>query len=334
MIVICGAERNNQKFLPAKYVIMKILITGAAGFIGSHTAEYLQREGHEVTGLDNFNEYYDVSLKKLNAKSLAQQRIEIIEGDLREEEIYKGLPDDFDFIIHFAAQPGISASSTFEEYLTNNVIATQNLLNYAGKNKGLKHFFNIATSSIYGLEATHPETFTPRPASHYGVTKLAAEQLVLAQVRMKKLNASSLRLYSVYGPRERPEKLYTKLIACAFNNEAFPLFEGSGKHLRSFTYVGDIVRGISQAVSLHHVINGEIINLGTEEEHTTQEGIDFVQELLGKEIDFDIKPKRAGDQWHTRANIDKAKKLLDYNPTTTLKEGLQLQINWYKENFL
>lgn len=313
---------------------MKILITGAAGFIGSHTAERLKRDGYEVVGIDNFNDYYDVSLKRLNAESLAAKDISIVEADLRNKEELKELPDNFDFIIHFSAQPGISASVSFEEYLSNNIIATENLLEFAHRNKKLKHFFNIGTSSIYGLEATHPETFAPEPASHYGVTKLAAEQLVMARVRMKKINASSLRLYSVYGPRERPEKLYTKLIACAYKDEAFPLFEGSGKHLRSFTYVGDIVEGIAKAVSLHHILNGEIINLGTEEEHTTQEGIDLVQELLGKKIEFEIKPKRAGDQWHTRANISKAKKILNYNPATTLKEGLQLQINWYKENFL
>ncbi|MGB8376734.1 MAG: NAD-dependent epimerase/dehydratase family protein, partial [Salegentibacter sp.] len=163
---------------------MKILITGAAGFIGSHTAEKLQAEGYDVTGLDNFNDYYDVSLKKLNAESLSELGIEILKADLREPSSLKSLPKDFDFIIHFAAQPGISASSTFEEYLTNNVIGTQNLLNFALENENLKHFFNIGTSSIYGLEATYPESFAPEPASHYGVTKLAAEQLLLAQVRM------------------------------------------------------------------------------------------------------------------------------------------------------
>lgn len=313
---------------------MKILITGAAGFIGSHTAEKLKAEGYEVTGLDNFNDYYDVSLKELNAKTLSEQGIDIVQADLRDNSVLEAMPKDFNFIIHFAAQPGISSSSTFEQYLTNNVIATQNLLNFASGNKDLKHFFNIGTSSIYGLEATHPETFAPEPASHYGATKLAAEQLVLAQVRMNNLKGSSLRLYSVYGPRERPEKLYTKLIACAFNNEAFPLYEGSGEHLRSFTYVGDIVEGVSKAVSRHEQLNGEIINLGTSEEHSTQEGIDYVQELLGQKIEFEVTPKRAGDQRRTSAIIDKAKELLDYNPTTTLKEGLQLQINWYKENFL
>ncbi|MDT0678175.1 NAD-dependent epimerase/dehydratase family protein [Autumnicola musiva] len=313
---------------------MKVLITGAAGFIGSHMAERLQREGFNVVGLDNFSDYYEVSLKDLNKAALEQQGIKTVKMDLRNSEDFEKLELDFDFIIHFAAQPGISASSTFEEYLSNNFTGTQNLMEFAHRNKRLKHFFNISTSSVYGLEATHPENAAPQPASFYGVTKLAAEQLVLAQSRTKKMNASSLRLYSVYGPRERPEKLYTKLITCAFREKSFPLFQGSEKHLRSFTYVGDIVEGIFKAVQKHHEINGEIINLGTEDEYTTQEGIDLVQELLGIEIDLELVPKRAGDQWHTRANINKAKKLLDYQPSTTLKEGLQLQINWYKSNFL
>ncbi|WP_304131805.1 NAD-dependent epimerase/dehydratase family protein [Mesonia mobilis] len=313
---------------------MKILITGAAGFIGSHTAERFKKEGHEVVGLDNFNDYYDLSLKKLNAEDLIKVGVEVIEVDLRVEESYKPLSTDFDFIIHFAAQPGISSSCTFEEYLTNNIIATEKLIKFAHQNKNLKQFINIGTSSIYGLEATFPESVAPMPASNYGVTKLAAEQLVLAESRSKRMSASSLRLYSVYGPRERPEKLYTKLIACAFNKEAFPLFNGSEKHLRSFTYVGDIVDGIVAVVNRYESVNGEIINLGTEVEHTTQDGIDYVEELLGKKVEMNVIEKRPGDQWRTNANIDKAKELLDYNPTTGLKEGLQYQIDWYKEKFL
>ena len=313
---------------------MKVLVTGAAGFIGSHAAERLQKEGLEVTGADNFSDYYSLELKQLNAAALKQKGIEIKKMDLRKTADYDLLPTDFDFIIHFAAQPGISAASTFEEYLTNNVIATQNLLEFARRNKNLKHFFNIGTSSIYGLEATFPETVAPKPASWYGVTKLAGEQLVLAESRGKKLKSSSLRLYSVYGPRERPEKLYTKLITCAFNDEAFPIYEGSEKHLRSFTYVGDIVDGIYKALQNHEKMDGEIVNLGAEDENKTEEGIQLVEELLGKRIKLETVPRRPGDQFRTLANIQKARKLLNYQPKTSLREGLEQQIAWYKENFL
>ncbi len=313
---------------------MKILVTGVAGFIGSHTAERLQRLGHEVVGVDNFSDYYDLNLKNLNATAVEAKGVKIIRLDLRNEDLISSLPTDINYIFHFAAQPGISSTSTFEDYFTNNIIATKNLIDYAQDCIDLKLFVNIGTSSIYGLEATFPEDIAPKPASHYGVTKLAAEQLVLQKSREKQMQSCSLRLYSVIGPRERPEKMYTKLIACGFNDEAFPLFEGSDKHLRSFTYVGDIVDGIVSVINNESIVDGEIINLGTEVEHTTQEGIEAVETVLAKSIKINVIAKRAGDQLRTKANIDKAKRLLNYNPQTTLLEGVKHQVNWYKDNFL
>ena len=312
---------------------MKILVTGAAGFIGSHTAERLKSLGHDVIGIDNFSSYYDVTLKRLNESVLKEKGISIIEADLRTDDLKALLPNDIEYVYHFAAQPGISSSCTFEAYLSNNVIATQQLLNYALELQDLKMLVNIATSSIYGLEATYPEHIAPKPASHYGVSKLAAEQLILAKSREKHLKACSLRLYSVFGPRERPEKLYTKLIACGINDAPFPLYEGSQTHLRSFTYVGDIVDGIVSVIGNETVCNGEVINLGTEQEHTTQEGIEAVEQVLGKKILLEKTPPRAGDQLRTKANIDKARKLLNYHPTTTLIEGVKAQVAWYIASF-
>ena len=313
---------------------MKILVTGAAGFIGSHTAERLQQLGHDVLGIDNFSPYYSLELKELNKKALQDNGVRIIKKDLRDNDLSDKLPNDIDYIFHFAAQPGISSTSTFEDYFSNNIIGTKNLIDYALQCQNFKMFVNIGTSSIYGLEATFPEDFAPKPASHYGVTKLAAEQLVLQKSRELQMTACSLRLYSVIGPRERPEKMYTKLIACGYNNDAFPLFEGSETHLRSFTYVGDIVDGVVSVIGKETVVNGEIINLGTEVEHTTQEGIEAVEKILDKKIDINVIAKRAGDQLRTKANIDKARKLLDYNPQTTLLESVKSQVDWYKENFL
>jgi len=313
---------------------MKILITGATGFIGSHTAERLQSLGHEVIGVDNFSPYYSVALKELNEKALHEKGITVIKKDLRDANLIEALPKDINYIFHFAAQPGISKTSTFEDYFTNNIIATKNLMDYALSLSNLELFINIGTSSIYGLEATFPESIAPKPASHYGVTKLAAEQLVLQKSREKQLKSCSLRLYSVIGPRERPEKMYTKLIACAFNDNAFPLYDGSATHLRSFTYVGDIVDGIVSVINNETKVDGEIINLGTEVEHTTKEGIEAVEKVIGKSIKIDHVEARAGDQLRTKANIDKARKLLNYNPKTTLLEGVEAQVNWYKENFL
>ncbi len=313
---------------------MKILVTGAAGFIGSHTCERLKSLGHDVVGLDNFNDYYSLELKQLNQKALNDKGVTIIKGDLRDSAFAELLPKDINYIFHFAAQPGISASSTFEDYFTNNIIATKNLIDYASALKNLKLFINIGTSSIYGLEATFPESIAPKPASHYGVTKLAAEQLVLQKSREEQFNSCSLRLYSVIGPRERPEKMYTKLIACAFNNTEFPLYNGSASHLRSFTYVGDIVDGIVSVIGNETKVNGEIINLGTEVEHTTQEGIEAVEKIIGKAIKINHVKARAGDQLRTKANIEKARKLLNYNPQTTLLEGVKAQVEWYMANFL
>jgi nucleoside-diphosphate-sugar epimerase len=196
-----------------------------------------------------------------------------------------------------------------------------------------KSFVNIATSSVYGLEATVDECVPAQPVSFYGVTKLAAEQLVLGLHRTGKLNACSIRLYSVYGPRERPEKLYTKLIENLIHNQPFPLFEGSLRHERSFTYVGDIVEGLAAIIGRESLVNGEIINLGTEEVNTTEEGIKAVEAILGKSLTVQQFPARKGDQQRTAAVIDKARQLLDYNPKTSLRQGLELQVAWYKEKF-
>ena len=309
------------------------MVTGAAGFIGSHTAERLAKLGHQVIGIDNFNSYYSVKLKKLNALSAEKTGCKMIDADLRDASLYKDLPTDIDYIFHFAAQPGISSTSTFEDYFSNNILATKLLVDYALDCQNLKMFVNIGTSSIYGLEATFPETQAPEPASYYGVTKLGAEQLVLQHSRMKQLKACSLRLYSVIGPRERPEKMYTKLIELGLKNQPFPLFEGSETHLRSFTYVGDIVDGVVSVIGKEADLNNQVINLGTEVEHTTQEGIDAVSKVLNKTIAVKVMPKRLGDQLRTKANIDKARKLLNYNPQTTLLDAVKYQVAWYKENF-
>ncbi|RMA57926.1 NAD-dependent epimerase/dehydratase family protein [Ulvibacter antarcticus] len=312
---------------------MKVLVTGAAGFIGSHASERLADLGHEVVAIDNFSNYYDISLKRLNADALAEKGILVRDIDLRFDDLSEEITEDLSHIFHFAAQPGISAASSFKDYKSNNVEATQRLLDAVEVLDKKPFFVNIATSSIYGLVATLTEDQAPLPASWYGVTKLAAEQLVLAYSRRNLLQSCSLRLYSVYGPRERPDKLYTRLIDCGLNNKPFPLYEGSSEHLRSFTYVQDIIDGVVSVIGKESVCNGEIFNLGTEEENTTAHGIATVEEILQKKIAIDHKPARPGDQSRTKANIDKARKLLGYNPQTRLKDGLEAQVTWFKNTF-
>src|SRR5438552_18087422 len=197
---------------------MKILVTGAAGFIGSHMAEKLAALDHFVTGLDNLSDYYPRELKLANIESLKNNDVDFIEIDLRYPDQYKKLSKDFDHIFHFAAQPGLSQTAVFDDYLTNNIIATHQLIQFARQCNDLRQFVNISTSSVYGSNATKDETAAPSPVSYYGITKLAAEQMVLAESRNNNFNACSLRLYSVYGPRERPDKLYTKLIRSALYN--------------------------------------------------------------------------------------------------------------------
>ena len=312
---------------------MRILVTGAAGFIASHLCEKLHDLGHEVVGLDNFNDYYSPALKRLNASDLKAKGIEIFEIDLN-DNLQTVFSTPYDYIYHLAAQPGISAETPLSDYVTNNIFATQNLLDAVQKyNPNLKSFINIATSSVYGLVANVDENVPAKPISFYGSTKLAAEQLVLGLQRLGKLNACSIRLYSVYGPRERPEKLYTKLIENLYADKPFPLFEGSVKHERSFTFVGDIVDGLSAIIGREDIVNGEIINLGTDEVHTTQEGINLVEEIMNKQLIIDHKPARKGDQERTSAVIDKARKLLGYEPKVTFKKGLEQQVQWYLDKF-
>jgi len=313
---------------------MKILVTGAVGFIGSHLCEKLMAQGHEVVGIDNFSAYYDPALKRINATDVIKAGVNLIEADLL-DDLSSILPKDFDVVYHFAAQPGISAATPFTDYERNNIQATQNLLQWAlNVNKPLQLLVNIATSSIYGLHATSTEDEAPMPVSDYGVTKLAAEQLVLASQRSGKLPACSIRLFSVYGPRERPEKLYTKLIKSIHEGTSFPLYEGSAAHQRSFTYVGDIVAGLEKLIENSAQCNGEIINLGSTEVYTTGDGIALIEKIIGKKAIIDHVAKRPGDQLKTSATIDKAKKLLNYTPTTAFEEGLRAQVAWYNEKFL
>ena len=310
---------------------MRILVTGAAGFIGSHTSERLLELGHEVLAVDNFSTYYDISIKETNSKALENKGLKTHRLDLRTDDLSDLVTEDLDCIFHFAAHPGIEVTSTFEDYFSNNILGTQRLLTATEPLKSKPFFVNIATSSIYGLSATLTEDQVPLPASWYGVTKLAAEQLVLAYSRRNLLQSCSLRLYSVYGPRERPDKLYTRLIDCGLNDKEFPLFDGSLEHLRSFTYVQDIVDGIVSVIGREDICNSEIFNLGTEEENSTATGIAIVEEILQIKIKIVHKDARPGDQSRTRANIDKARKLLGYNPKTGLKEGLEAQLRWFKE---
>lgn len=237
---------------------MTILVTGVAGFIGSHLAEILIGLGHSVVGVDCLTDYYSRDLKLLNLEQVEGRGVTVKHLDLAEDDVTP-LLRDIDYIFHLAAQPGISASTPFGDYERNNIIATHRLLEASKKARQLRGFINVATFSVYGADATKDETFEPKPTSYYGVTKLAAEQLVLAQARDLGFPACSLRLFSVYGPRERPEKLYPKLMHAILADKPFPLHEGSEKHLRSYTYIDDILKGFVAVMNSFDKCHGEIL---------------------------------------------------------------------------
>ncbi len=309
---------------------MKILVTGVAGAIGSHVAERLSQLGHEVIGIDSMTDYYDSRIKELNLSDVKASGVKVFLNDLSIDDISKIIPD-VEVIYHFAAQPGISAATGFDVYVKNNIVATHRLLEAVRGLSSLKAFIHISTSSVYGAKARGDETEAPRPTSYYGVTKLAAEQLAMAYQRQFNLPVTVLRLFSVYGERERPEKLYHKLIKSMLDGEAFPLYEGSEHHVRSYTYIQDVVDACVLVLENLKKSIGEIFNIGNDTSITTGEGIRALEEILGMKAKIQTLPKRSGDQSETAADITKARKILGYNPKVGIREGLSRQVAWHKQ---
>ena len=308
---------------------MKILITGAAGYIGSNCAIHFAKAGHKVHGIDNLNDFYSPEIKAHTKACLERDySIEIHKRDLCSDTI-QDLIEESDVIIHFAAQPGISATTSWKEYYRNNVLATHNLVAASSKTE-LTRFVNISTSSVYGLNATGSEDTAPQPASWYGVSKLAAEQEVLAAYRSSGFSACSIRPFSVYGERERPEKLFARLVKSAFNGESFTLYEGAETHSRAFTYVGDLCQAIEKTLANWDRAVGRIFNIGTESSISTLEAIKTVERVIGKSITIEPLPSRPGDQNVTKANIQNARRLLDWQPNTSLEEGVTMMVEWYE----
>ena len=307
---------------------MRVVVTGAAGFIGSHLSEALSVAGHDVLGLDAFTDYYDLALKERNAAAVRASGATLERLDLAEHDL-AGAIVGADAVFHFAAQPGLSTSTSLAEYLRNNVVATDRLVAACLAAPTPPWLAHISTSSVYGAVAMGDEGEIPTPDSHYGITKLAAEQLVMAAGRLRGLSACALRIFSVYGPRERPEKLFPLLIRSIATGRPFPLFDGAIAHQRSFTYVGDIVRGCLAALERRDRLAGQLINLGTEATFTTAEGIRIVEEIMGRRADLQTVPSRPGDQLRTAAVIDKARHLLGYAPDTPFRQGLEAEVAWF-----
>jgi UDP-glucuronate 4-epimerase len=307
----------------------RYLVTGAAGFIGSHLSEALLAAGHEVVGADAFIPYYDRSFKERNlAGPRSNPRFRFHELDLRRDEL-RPLMEGCDAAFHLAAMPGLVKSwSDIELYSSCNLVATQRLLD-AARDTNLPHFIHISTSSVYGKEATQGEDAPLSPFSPYGITKLAAENLCRAYEANFGVRWTILRYFSVYGPRQRPDMAYHILIRNLLRNEAFTMF-GDGEQTRSNTFVADCVRATMLAATHREAALGQVFNIGGGEIVSLNEVIRRLEQLTGRTARIERKAARAGDQKHTAANIEKAKRLLGYQPTTPVTAGLSAQVEWQK----
>ncbi|RIK39738.1 MAG: nucleotide sugar epimerase [Chloroflexi bacterium] len=308
------------------------LVTGAVGFVGSHLCELLLAKGHTVIGVDAFIPYYPRAIKESYLgeirKSPQAERFTFHELDLREADLAP-LLDGVDAVFHLAAMAGLRRSwSEFDRYVTCNIQATQRLLAAAVEQK-VGHFLNISTSSVYGRFATGNEKAPLAPVSPYGITKLAAEELCRAYSLNTGLPVTILRLFSVYGPRQRPDMGYHIFIRALLNDEVITV-DGDGTDSRSNTFVLDCVRGITLAFEQPDRSAGETFNIGGGEEVNVNQVLAILAELSGTKPRVVHGPPRPGDQRRTVADISKARHLLGYNPTTTVREGLAAQLAWQR----
>jgi UDP-glucuronate 4-epimerase len=306
---------------------MRCLVTGAAGFIGSHLCERLLSDGHDVIGLDSFNPYYAREIKERNVASLLDEpKFGFVEADLRSAEL-RPLLEGVQVVFHEAAMAGLQRSWTeFEEYLTCNVLATQRLVE-AAYQAGVDRFVHASTSSIYGRNALGDEDSLPRPISPYGATKLCAERLALAYQESYGLPVVALRYFSVYGPRQRPDMAYNIFIRKILKAEPITIF-GDGSQSRSNTYIADAVQGTMLALERGEA--GGVYNIGGGEVRDLNSVITTIERLTGKRAEIERQPDRPGDQLHTRADIRRASETLGYQPRTPLDEGLRLQVEWQR----
>ncbi|MCD6406891.1 GDP-mannose 4,6-dehydratase [Candidatus Aerophobetes bacterium] len=310
----------------------KALVTGVAGFIGSHLAERLVREGFEVVGVDSFEDYYPRWIKKKNIESLLKcKNFTFFEKNILSEDFFN-LPQlkSVDYIFHQAAQAGVRKSwgKDFEVYTKNNILATQKLLEFA-KEKGVGKFIYASSSSVYGEVKSLPfkENSPAKPFSPYGVSKLAGENLCYLYFKNFGVPTVSLRYFTVYGPRQRPDMAFHKFIKGIIFDEEIEIY-GDGSQTRDFTYVDDVVE--ANILSLDSP-PGEIFNIGGGERINLIDALRLIEKLLGKKAKVKKKDSQKGDLQDTLADIKKAKKILNYRPKVKIEGGLEKEILWIKE---
>ncbi|ALF54494.1 UDP-glucose epimerase [Nostoc piscinale CENA21] len=310
----------------------KIIVTGAAGFIGSHVAEVLLKQGEEVIGIDEFNDYYDPILKRKNIALLnCWSNFKLIEGNIQFLD-WQNLLQDVEIIYHQAAQAGVRASwgDGFRAYTERNINSTQVLLEAAKDAKHLKRLVFASTSSVYGDAETLPthESICPHPVSPYGITKLAAERLCGLYQKNFNVPVVALRYFTVYGPRQRPDMAFHKFFKAVLQDEAIPIY-GDGQQTRDFTFVSDVVAANLAAASAAEAV-GKIFNIGGGSRVVLTEVLDTMAEIVGQPIKKNYIEKAMGDARHTAADISQAQKVLGYQPQVSLREGLAQEWQWVK----
>jgi UDP-glucuronate 4-epimerase len=297
---------------------MKYVVTGAAGFIGSHLTEALLSRGHEVRAVDCFTDYYDPALKEENAAGLDVTRLDLADEDLDLAGV--------DGVFHLAGQPGMrSFGEVFEDYVTRNLLASRRVFETAA-GAGVRVVF-ASSSSVYGDAERYPtpETAEPRPLSPYGITKIGCEQLAYAYASSFGLDAVVLRYYTFYGPRQRPDMAFARIADALARGTAFELF-GDGLQSRSFTYVAD---GVDATIAaMERASAGAVYNVGGGREATMREAISILENVSGRSLELVEKPVAAGDMRRTAPDVTAIERDLGWRATTPLEDGLQAQWEW------
>lgn len=306
----------------------RILVTGAAGFLGSHLCERLVTSGNEVVGVDCFTDYYSRERKEDNLRQLLDEpSFKLLELDLSRDDL-SGLIEGFDAVIHLAAQPGVRSSfgESFEDYLRNNIHATQRLLEAAVQHPPLT-FAYASSSSVYGDAAQYPTTEQAqrRPVSPYGMTKASVEDLAAVYHRCFGLPVVGLRFFTAYGPRQRPDMAFTRFLTRALRNQPLPIY-GDGRQIREFSYVGDIVRATVAAARFGKP--GAVYNIGGGDPVALIDAVRLIEELVGRPVPIEWREAQIGEARQTGCDGSLAREELGFVANTGLREGLTQQLEW------